>query len=177
MPTDDPQYHLSIPPTPASGNLAERASDDPLLWHQVAALRELLQEGAELLGQVLKFTRTAEELLATREEEKAAQEQKLRELLEERDRAHAELAKARETLERQHQASAEKGRLLEAEIQSLRAQTVRVENVEELGGEEVERRRALETELERTRLMLAGERLRRNRAISLIRPNGEDCVA
>lgn len=133
----------------------------PALWRQLDAFRELLREGERLLGEVLAFTRSAEQTLVDLQAAKAGADRELDRLRSERDNC----IQSMETMA--------------AELSSLRAGAeaavagpVPVPSLEP-GREPLESRlRSAEQELERTRLVLAGERLRRNRAIDLIRPAG-----
>lgn len=176
--------------------------EQPLLWHQVGAFRELLHEGSALLGEVLVFTRNAEASLAALEREKVALETERLELRTTREEALASLSLERERTRRLE----EEVLALSAELESTRAKAGEGEKT----GEAVNRLREtlellrerntdlelqiatlreppqpvmvrepeisprqiaeLQAELDRTRQILASERLRRNRAIELIKP-------
>jgi len=130
----------------------------PALWRQLDAFRELLCEGERLLGEVLAFTRSAEQTLVDLQAAKAAADRELERLRSERDSC----IQSMETM------SAELARLRSGPAV---ADIPVVSPVPDHGPLE-SRLRSAEQELERTRLVLAGERLRRNRAIDLIRPAG-----
>lgn len=177
--------------------------EQPLLWHQVGAFRELLHEGSALLGEVLMFTRNAEASLAALEREKVALEAERHELRTAKEEAMASLTMERERTRRLEQEVV----VLGEELENTRT---KVGEGEEKAGEAVNRLREtlellrerntdlerqiaslreppqavevrepeisprqlaeLQAELDRTRQILAGERLRRNRAIELIKP-------
>jgi hypothetical protein len=146
---------------PSAGAEAVVSHDGPppALWRQLDAFRELLLEGERLLGEVLAFTRSAEQTLVELQAGKASADRELERLRVERD----ECIHTVETLS--------------AELAALRAVPAPVVacapvSVPEGQGPLEQRLRTAEQELERTRLVLAGERLRRNRAIDLIRPAG-----
>jgi hypothetical protein len=205
---DAPTTPLPVSSAEPSGDLSTPALGEPGLWQQVDAFRELLQEGGQLLSEVLLFTKSAEESLAMLDREKQALDREREALRQEREQAcrevelatsqlhlqQEELAVLREKLaanevrlELQERVGAghdrslqkalceaeERARSLEEELRSTRAQQALPERicVEEPNQPEEARLRSLENELEQTRLILASERLRRNRAISLIRPS------
>jgi len=145
---------LHLPSAGAEASLG-REAPPPALWRQLDAFRELLREGERLLGEVLAFTRSAEQTLVELQAGKAAADRELERLRAERD-------------ERNQQVDT-----LVAELAVLRASPVaarpQVAPVVTQGPLE-QRLKNAEQELERTRLVLASERLRRNRAIDLIRP-------
>ena len=177
------------------------------MWQQVDAFRELLQEGGQLLAEVLRFTRNAEESLATLDRERKALEREREALSQSSERACREVQFANEQLRMQQEElvllrerlshnEAEQGLLnrleagrsrtlqkalretedragrLEEELKQARegGLSLQPEMVEEAVLLDEARVKCLENELEQTRLVLASERLRRNRAISLIRP-------
>ena len=210
MTNDSTPELLQIPSAGFPGNVDSQTEPEPCLWHQVDAFRELLQEGGQLLGEVLLFTRNAEEALAALDHEKAALDREREALREEKEKACREVSFAFEQLKAQEaelirlrsilaSAEADQHQLTQTEsalsrsLQKALRETERrvedleeqlrqaqqpqlihaIEQVEETTSEEATRLQSLQHELEQTRLILAGERLRRNRAISLIRPNAK----
>lgn len=138
----EPNADLRIPSAP---QISPSKGPDVTLWTQVEALRELLQEGSILLGDVLEFTRSASLALTTVEEE--------------RQRLDLEAAAMRTALAEARQ------RILELE-QTLLEQ----EHSSQKAGDPT-RVHSLEEELRLTRILLLGERRRRDRAMELIRPS------
>jgi len=142
-------------PSPGTEPGLGREPPPPALWRQLDAFRELLREGERLLGEVLAFTRSAEQTLVELQAGKAAADRELERLGAERDACNQEMETLRAELAVQRASSAPACPAA-APVASQGALEQRL--------------RCAEQELERTRLVLASERLRRNRAIDLIRP-------
>lgn len=140
------------------------------MWQQVDALRELMQHGSRLLGEVVVFARAAEEAVGKLAAEKEALAQQQESLEVERCRASQAAEKALARMEVQQRELSSMREEMERLRQLAASQASAPANGEQLAT--LERRlHATEQELARTRLHLDQERERRNRAISLIRPN------
>lgn len=129
-----------------------------------------MQHGSRLLGEVVVFAKAAEEAVGKLAAEKEALASQQRSLEEERCRASQSAEKALARMEAQQRELSSMREEMER-LRQLAANQVNAEaNTTQLT--DLERRlRTTEQELARTRLHLDQERERRNRAISLIRPN------
>lgn len=171
------------------------------MWERVEAFRDLLQRGSRLLGEVLTFTRNAEDALGAIEREKVRLDGERQVLADEAarmrveageraarltslqgeltalrarvDRASAEHSADRKTLELRLEDSLARSMQLERELQTFRAKasSEAAECRRREYADLEQRTSALERELEQTRATLQSERARRDRAISLIKPS------
>lgn len=135
-------------------------------------MKELLVEGAQLLVTVQRLTQETEASKDELDKEWATLERERREMEEERDKAMDDTSEAMaevKTLREALKAANQREEALKAQLGTLQPIPI-PDRVEEDTGAKDKRLQTLEQELERTRLILASERLRRNRAISLIKP-------
>ena len=165
------------------------------------AFRDLLQRGSRLLGEVLTFTRNAEDALGAIEREKVRLDRERQALADEAahmrveageraahlmalqdelaalrarvDRASSEHSADRNALELRLEEALARSRQLERELQHLsaKASSDAAESRLREFADLEQRTSALERELEQTRATLKSERARRDRAISLIKPS------
>ena len=196
---NDGGVFVPISPAGPSGELT--SPSNPALWERVEAFRDLLQRGSRLLGEVLTFTRNAEDALGAIEREKVRLDRERQALADEAarmrveageraahltalqdelaalrarvDRASGEHLADRNALEVRLEEALARSRQLERELQHLSAKASSEAAASRLRefADLEQRTSALERELEQTRATLKSERARRDRAISLIKPS------